>query len=72
LNGTEYRNDRFIVGVDTEKFLGLSFAGMSPRNNLMTVHLKSQTGDYKADRVSIILSAEQMLELGDTGSLVFD
>ena len=55
----------------TEKLLGLSFTGMNTRNNLMTVRLKSQTGDYKADRMHIILLAEQILELGDTGSMVY-
>ena len=72
LDGNEYRNNKFIVGVDTEKLLGLSFAGMNTRNNLMTVHLKTQDTDYKADRMHIILLAGQILELGDTGSMVYD
>ena len=72
IDGNEYRNNKFIVGVDTAKLLGLSFTGMNTRNNLMTVHLKSQTNDYKADRMHIILLAEQILELGDTGSMVYD
>ena len=72
IDGNEYRNNKFIVGIDTEKLLGLSFTGMNTRNNLMTVHLKTQTADYKADRMHIILLAEQILELGDTGSMVYD
>ena len=72
IEGNEYRNNKFIVGIDTEKLLGLAFTGMNTRNNLMTVHLKSQTGNYQADRMHVILLAEQILELGDTGSLVFD
>ena len=72
IDGNEYRNNKFIVGIDTEKLLGLSFTGMNTRNNLMTVHLKSQTNDYKADCMHIILLAEQILELGDTGSMVYD
>ena len=72
MDGTEYRNNKFIVGVDTEKLLGLSFTGMNTRNNLMTVHLKTQTLDYQADRMHIILLAEQILELGDSGSMVYD
>ena len=72
MDGNEYRNNKFIVGIDTEKLLGLSFTGMNTRNNLMTVHLKTQDVDYKADRMHIILLAEQILELGDTGSMVFD
>ena len=72
MDGNEYRNNKLTVGIDTEKLLGLSFTGVNTRNNLMTVHLKSQTGDYKADRMHIILLAEQILELGDTGSMVND
>ena len=72
MDGTEYRNNKFIVGIDTEKLLGLSFTGMNTRNNLMTVLLKTQEGDYKADRMHIVLLAEQILELGDTGSMVYD
>ncbi len=72
IEGNEYRNSKFIVGIDTEKLLGLSFTGMNTRNNLMTIHLKTQTGDYKADRMHIILLAEQILKLGGTGSVVYD
>ncbi len=72
IDGNEYRNNKFVVGIDTEKLLGLSFTGMNTRNNLMTVHLKTQTDAYKADRMHIILLAEQILELGDTGSMVYD
>ena len=45
---------------------------MSTRNNLMTVHLKTLVDDNKADRMHIIFLAEQILELGDTGSMVYD
>jgi hypothetical protein len=72
IDGNDYRNNKFIVGIDTEKLLGLSFTGMNTRNNLMTVHLKTQTGIYQADRMHIILLAEQIVELGDTGCMVYD
>ena len=72
IDGNEYRNDKFILGIDTEKLLGLSFTGMNTRNNLMTVHLKSQVGNYQVDRMHIVLLAECILELGDTGSMVYD
>ncbi len=38
----------------------------------MTVNLTTQDTAYKADRMHIILLAEQILELGDTGSMVYD
>ena len=65
MDGNEYRCNKFVVGIDTEKLLGLSFTGMNTRNNLMTVHLKTQDTNYKADRMHIIL-------LGDTGSMVYN
>ena len=68
----QYRKNQFIIGIDTEKLLGLSFTGMNTRNNLMTVLMKTQEGDYKADRMHIVLLAEQILELGDTGCMVFN
>ena len=33
---------------------------------------QTQEGDYKADRMHIVLLAEQIWELGDTGSMVYD
>jgi hypothetical protein len=72
IDGNEYRNNKFIIGIDTEKLLGLSFTGMNTRNNLMTVHLKTQIDDFKADRMHIILLAEQIVELGDSGCMVYD
>ena len=47
IDGNEYRNNKFIVGIDTEKLLGLSFTGMNTRNNLMTVHLKTSDAATK-------------------------
>lgn len=72
ISGVDYRNDKFIVGFDTEKLLGLSFTGMNTRNNLMTVHLKTLDGANKADRMHIVLLSEQILELGDIGATVYD
>jgi len=72
IDGNSYRNNKFIIGIDTEKLLGLSFTGMNTRNNLMTVHLKTQINDFKADRMHIILLAEQIVELGDSGCMVYD
>ncbi len=57
INGNGYRNNKFIVGVDAETFWGLSFTRINTRNKLVTVHLTSQTNDYKADCARIILLA---------------
>jgi hypothetical protein len=38
----------------------------------MTAHLKTGTGDYQANRMHIVLLAEQILEVGNYGVMVFD
>ena len=70
--GVDYRSHKFIVGIDTEKLVGLSFTGMNTRKNLMTVRLKTDDGFFKADRMRTILLAEQIVELADAGALICD
>jgi len=73
IDGNEYRNNKFIVGFDTEKLLGLAFTGTNTRNSLMTVHLKTANNTtHKPDRMHIVLLSEQIMEVGDTGIMVYD
>ena len=37
----------------------------------MKVRLKTDTGDNQADRMHIVLLAEQIVELADAGALVY-
>ncbi len=60
IGGSEYRSNKFIAGIVTDKPVGLSFTRMNTRGNFMTVHLKSQTNDDKADRMRIIPVADQI------------
>ena len=71
INGNESRNNKFIVGIDCEKLLGLAFTGMNTKNSLMTISLKTGLPN-KADRMHILLTAEQILEIADSGITVFD
>ena len=71
IDGDSYRSNKFIVGIDTEKLLGLSFTGSNTRNSVMTVHLKTGTGDYQPNRMHIVLLSEQILEVSDSGVMVF-
>ena len=68
----EYRNNKFVVGFDTEKMLGLSFTGANTKNSLMTIRLKTLDGEYVASRMHIILVAQQVIEVSDTGITIFD
>ncbi len=71
INGNDYRNNKFIVGLDCEKLLGLAFTGMNTKNSLMTVKLKTAEAN-RANRIHILLFSEQILEINDTGVSVYD
>ena len=67
ITGDDYRSNKLVVGVDTDRMLGLAFTGASTKNKLMTIKLKTNTGDYQASRMHIVLVAHQVLEVSDTG-----
>ena len=71
INGNSYRNNKFIVGIDCEKILGLAFTGMNTKNSLMTVRMKTLDTNA-ANRFHILLTAEMILEIGDSGITVYD
>ena len=71
INGNDYRNNKFIVGIDCEKLLGLAFTGMNTKNSLMTVKLKTAEAN-RANRIHILLYSENILEINDTGVSVYD
>ena len=71
IDGNEYRNNKFIVGIDCEKILGLAFTGMNTKNSLMTIKMQT-AADNRPDRIHILLTAEMILEISDSGITVFD
>ena len=71
IDGNEYRNDKFIVGIDCEKLLGLSFTGMNTKTSLMTVKFKVAQAN-QAHRMHFLLFTENILEINDTGCSVYD
>jgi hypothetical protein len=72
IKGNEYRNNKFVVGFDTEKMLGLAFTGVNTKSSLMTVKFKTVGGDNQASRMHIVLVAQQVLDVGDSGITIFD
>ena len=52
--------------------LGLEFTGINTKNSLMTIKVKTNTGDYQASRVHIVLVAQQVFEVSDTGITSLD
>ena len=78
LTPEQYRNDHFIIGVDTEKILEAGFTGLNTRaGDLMIVRIKPQNGTQAemptwATSMFIMLHTDQILEIRDTGCQVFD
>ena len=71
IDGNEYRNNKFIVGIDCEKMLGVAFTGMNTKNSLMTIKMQTAL-DNRPDRIHILVTAEMILEISDSGITVFD
>lgn len=72
----EYRDNRLILGIDTEKSLGASFTGLNTRaGDLMTVRMKysnALANDLYADNIHIVLHTDNILKIGMTGVSVYD
>jgi hypothetical protein len=75
---TQYRNDHFVIGIDTEKALGASYTGINTRaGDLLSVRVKAMdksvlTADMMPDQMFIVLHSDCMLEISDSGVSVFD
>ena len=77
IDGIEYRRDKFTIGIDTERVLEAGFSGLSTRaGDLMTVMFKynSEGADQRrfADRMHIVLHADQIIEVHAHGVRVLD
>ena len=72
IKGHEYRNHNFVVGFDIEKMLGLASTGINTKNSLMTIRLKTLAEEYKPSRMHIVLVAQQVIEVSDTGITIVD
>ena len=78
LTADQYRNDHFIIGIDTEKILEAGFTGLNTRaGDLMIVRIKPQNGSVAdmplwCTSMFIMLHADMILEVRDVGCQVFD
>ena len=76
INGVEYRDNKFIIGIDMEKVLEAGWTGLNTRaGDLLTIKFKYDSGlpntNY-ADRMHVVLHSDQILEIRDSGCAVFD
>ena len=76
ITAEQYRNDHFIIGVDTEKILEAGFTGSNTKaGDLMVVRGKGANANFAtpwAAQIYIILHTDQILEIRDSGTQVFD
>ena len=75
VNAQEYKRVKFILGFDTEKILAAAFTGENTRNGSLINIKFDQNGDdptHFAQQMYIILHADCVMEVGDTGVRVYD
>ena len=78
ISPTQYRNDHFVIGVDTEKATGASMTGLSTKSgDLLSVRVKATdkavlTNLKMPDQMFIVLHSDCMLEISDSRISVFD
>lgn len=74
---TQYRNQHFVMGIDTEKSSGSSRTGVNTRaGDLLTIKSKSDTSAaveaVQATQMFIVLHSDNIMEISDGGVNVFD
>ena len=71
----QYRNDHFVIGIDTEKILDAGFTGLNTRSgDLMVIRGKGANSNMStwASNIYIMLHTDQIMQIRDTGVQVFD
>ena len=71
----QYRNQHFIVGIDTEMSIGASWTGKSTKTgDLLTVKMKGDSSIEAAmpTQMMVVLHSDNILQISDSGTQVFD
>ena len=71
----QYRNQHFIVGIDTEKTLGASWTGINTRSgDLLTVKMKgdASVAAVMPTQMFVVLHSDNIMQISDGGITVFD
>jgi len=73
INESEYHHDKYVIGIDTEKMLGASFTGFNSKSgDLMTIKLDNTGLATGTDRIHVVLHYDAVLQINDTGVVVFE
>ena len=68
----------FIIGIDAEKVLEAGYTGLNTKNgDIMLIKVKAldQTGlpvGWMPDEMQVVLHSDQILDISDAGTHVFD
>ena len=71
----QYRNQHFIVGIDTEKTLGASWTGINTRSgDLLTVKMKgdASVAAVMPTQMFVVLHSDNIMQISDSGVQIFD
>ena len=72
----EYKTRKFVLGFDMEKVLEAGFTGINTRQgDIMSVtfnHNQNENGANWAKEMQIVLTSDQIMEISDSGVVVFD
>ena len=75
----QYLGDHFIAGIDAEKIVEAGFSGLNTKQgDLMTIRAKAASSPadpkvfFPATKIYIILHTDNILEIRETGSQIFD
>ena len=75
ISAQEYNTTKYIVGIDTEKVLAAGFTGLNTKaGDLMTVKFNRMPTDTNTapDKMYIILHADVVMNIRDTGVEIFE
>jgi len=71
--GRDYRRLKFIIGLDLERILGAGFTGINTKaGDLLTINTKSMALEGNATKMHVILHADSVLNISDSGVSVFE
>lgn len=75
ITAQQWYYNKFLVAIDTEKVLAAGFTGLNTRaGDLLTIKIKQLSADpySQADKIQIILHADMILNIRDTGVEVME
>ena len=73
ITGSEYKENKHIIGFDLEKMLGASFTGYNSKSgDLLTIKLRDVDGLSNTDFIYTTLHYDALLEINDTGCTVME